>query len=460
MSADTNIEKRGRVLGRGLTELLFYMPVWLTIACYAVPGFISPIWAIGLLALYAIGAATAERRADMRIATRWLISFSMASLFSLVVGLLASALTDYVFWIASMIIGICVTERGSAMIRKGWPQSFHSAHMGVGILTYAASIPLSYWFLHELSEWRLWIAFCGIACVVAFMNIVNNRHLMGESVDGSKSKTLSDAQRRNRMLLAGLTVVMVVFAAFRQIQRWLEEHMLAAIKRLLGMLGGEEAAEPPPAEPAPPPQSMLPPMEQNEPSKMLVLLEQIVKIVVTIAIVAGALLLLYWLGRRLAVWLRRWMDKLLQRQTSLKAEDGAYTDEVEKLMSLNKWRDGIKNKLKSRRSREYDREPGWEELQSGQDRMRWLYRKWVRGGMSAGYTPQPNLTPRETAQSMSAWSGRDGAKPEAERFAAGYEAVRYGDAAPNESELERYRRWVEEHSVSRNAKSSKRNSTK
>jgi hypothetical protein len=262
------------------------------------------------------------------------------------------------------------------------------------------------------------------------------------------------------MLLAGLTVVMAVLAAFRQIQRWLEDHVLAAIKRLLGMIGGGEGTEAPPAPPAPPPQEMLPPMEPNEPSKLLVMLEQVVKIAVTIAIIIAALFLLYWLGRRMSAWLRKWMDKLLQRQSALKAEDGAYTDEVEKLMTLNKWRNQMKNRFGSRRSREDDREPDWDELQSGKERMRWLYRKWLRGGMSAGYAPLPHLTPRETARSMSAWNGREEAKNEAERFAGGYEAVRYGDALPDESELERYRRWVEEQNGSRSAMGSKRQSKK
>lgn len=460
MSAGTSTWKRSGVIGKGITELLFFMPAWLTIVCYALPGSVSVVWAAGLLVLYGIGAWVAERKANMRIATRWLISLIWAALFGAIIALLGSAWTDYILWTASIISGLCATERGSSMIRKGWPQSFHSAHMGIGILMYVISIPLSYWVLHELAGPRPWIAACGMASVVLYMNIVNNRHLSGESVDGSRSKTLSEAQRRNRMLLAVLAVLMAVLAAFRQIQQWLEDHVLAAIKRLLGMLGGGETAEPPPSEPAPPAQPMLPPMEQGEPSKILVLLEQIVKIVVTLAIVIGALFLLYWLGRRLTVWLRRWLDKLLQRQTSMKAEDGAYTDEVEKLMSLNKWRDGIKNRFRTRRRHEDDREPGWDELQSGQDRMRWLYRKWVRGGISAGYTPQPYLTPKETAQSMSEWSGRAEAEPDAESFAGGYEAVRYGESAPSETELEQYRRWVEEQSSSRTTKSARRNGSK
>lgn len=463
MSMGTSTWKRSGTIGKGITELLFFAPVWLTIVCYAVPGSVSIVWAAGLLALYGIGAWVAERKQNMRIMTRWLTSLLVASLFSVIIGLLAFDLTDYILWTASFISGLCATERGSAMIRKGWPQSFQSAHMGVGILLYVISIPLSYWVLHELADLRLWIAFCGMASVVLFMNIINNRHLSSESVDGSRSKTLSEAQRRNRMLLAILTVLIVVFTAFRQIQQWLEDHVFAAIRRLLGMFGGGEAAEPPPeVEPATPPQPMLPPMEQNEPSKLLVLLEQIVKIVVTIALVIGALLLLYWLGRRLSVWLRGWMDKLLQRQTSLKAEDGAYTDEVEKLMTLTKWREGIKNRFGSRRSKESDGEPRWEELQSEQDRMRWLYRKWVRGGMNAGYTPQPNLTPMETAESLSDWSGRAQGKTEAESFAGGYEAVRYGESVPSETELEHYRRWVEEQGASLMAKtkSTKRNGSK
>ncbi|MHA6484060.1 DUF4129 domain-containing protein [Paenibacillus sp. strain BS8-2] len=456
MSSSSAVEKWGRAIGRGATELLFYLPIWLTVSQYALPDYHSLAWGMSLLIIYVIGAAVTQARSEMRTVTRWSISLLLASLFGAITVVLSQAITDYLGWIACILLGILSAERGAAMIRRGWTATFHSVHMSVGIMSYIICIPLSYWVLHDLAEWRLWIAACGIASIILFINVVNNRHLIGESVDGSQSKTLSEATKRNRLLLAGLTLLMAIFAAFRQIQQWLENTLLAAIKRLFGMIGSGEEPQAPSEQPSPPPQEMPLPTDTGEPSKFLVLLEQLLKIIVTIVIVIAVLILLYWLGRRLAVLMRKWLDKLLQRQSVIKADDNAYTDEVEKLMSLTKWRDQLKNRFRNQQSRAGDNEPAWEALQSRSERMRWLYRKWLRVGIQQGYSPQAYLTPLETAQTMNELRRSEGEHKKALHFASGYDAVRYGGESPSEDELEQYRRYVEQQSAASKSKPSKR----
>lgn len=429
--------------GKGLTELLFYMPVWLSFAVYWVPGQIIFLWVASLLVLYIAGTAIYDRWPGIRVGTRWLMSLFIVAAIGAALGLAGGAVTDYKFWGASLICGMWFIVQGSAMMRRGWEESFRTIHMGFGILTYVACIPFTYGFLHMLAGIRLWIAAAGMLSVALTLYIVNDRHLSSESVDGAKSQTLLLARRRNRFMLAGLTVLMIGIAAFRQIQQWIEDHIMAGLRKLFAMLGSGEKEERPPE---PPPQSntpdMLPPMEPSEPARWLVWLEKIMQIIVTIAIVVGVLFLLWWLGRKLAVWFRRWMDKLLQRQSARSSDDGAYTDEVESLMTIDKWRTKLRDRLKRRRGG-IEAELDWDELTSGKERMRWLYRQWVRAGIRQGFEPKPYLTPQETAESLAAWKGSHSNRSEAGSFINNYEAARYGEADMTEEQLAEHRRWVE-----------------
>jgi hypothetical protein len=443
-------------VAKGLAELLFFMPIWLTAGLYLIPSAFIILWCLLLLAVYVVAAAIADRRPVMRIASRWLISLVLAASTGLVIGGLGGGFSDYKLWIAAIVCGIGIAEQGAAMIRKGWAESFHTVKMGVGVLAYMLCIPFSYWFLYELADLRIVLALCGIIAVLLGLYILNDRHLSKESVDGSKSRTLVEARRRNRWLLVALSVFMLVLAAFRQIQQWIEDTVLAGLRGLFARLGnGEEPPQPPPDQP-PQQQPEMPPMERGEPAQWLVWLEQIVKIVVTILIIAAALFLLYWLVKRLAVIGRNWLDRLLQRQSSISQDEGAYTDEIESLMSLTKWRDRMADKLKSRRGTKGDSEPGWDEISEGKERMRWLYRRWLRGSMRQGYEPQPYLTPQEVAHDLAQWRGGDGERPGGEEFVRGYASVRYGEAQPGEEQLEGHRRWVEEQISAERASGSRR----
>ncbi|MDQ6418050.1 DUF4129 domain-containing protein [Paenibacillus sp. LHD-117] len=436
-------------IGRGMTELLFYMPLFLTLGVYLFPSGLAVPWLMSLLIPYMAGALTADRWPRTRIIVRWLVSLGIASVHTAAVGIIGEGLSHSFYGIVSLICGLLVAERGAAMIRNGWQHSFNSAYMAVGIMIYVVIVPLSYLLLHELAAIRFWVIACGMAALILGLNIVNDRHLTGESVDQSKSQTLLTAKKRNRLLLAGLTLLILFFSAFRHIQQWVENNLREGLSRLLSLFDRGESTEAPPEPPAEQPPNMLPPMEAAEPSPFLVWLEQVMRIVVTIAIVIAAVFVLYWLGKKFAALMRKWMDKLLRRQLVMAKEDGAYTDETESLMTLNKWREKYRDKLKLRKRSGGEREPAWEELSSGKERMRWLYRQWLKAEIRKGFVPQLHLTPRETADTLADWNGKDGHPSNVTDFVRDYEAARYGGADPVSERLDQHRSWVDKQGDSK-----------
>lgn len=248
-------------------------------------------------------------------------------------------------------------------------------------------------------------------------------------------------RRHNRLLMGALLLVAAgLTAAFGNAFGKL---LYALLRGLFALLPAGEPEAPPPAEAPPPPAMEGLPEPAGEPGLLFLILDILGYAVGALAALALLTALGIWLYRHAGSALRAWLRRLasfLARPTRA-PEEAAYTDEESGVFSWEavgrRMRDTWIGRLLSR-----EREPRWEELRTNRDRVRWLYRSWLRAAAGAGHAPSRASTPREAAEAAArAGERRPGAAAAGvQALAELYDRVRYGEEDASDEAVERLRR--------------------
>jgi len=227
---------------------------------------------------------------------------------------------------------------------------------------------------------------------------------------------------------------------------------------VLGLIPSGEPVEHMP-EPSAPTMDRPPGLPEPEPGGWwTVIMDYVFYAIGTIVI----LWLLYMGGRQLyrnsGDWFRSLVQRILSflKKTEQVKSDTGYTDEETGVFS---WDTVMRRFRESRLGRLFvkDSEPSWDDLTTNQERIRWLYRRWLRTASESGYERRASLTPRETASDVLAWlaerassgrklfSRRADAAPDAsaEELAEMYDRVRYGGTKVSDDEVAAARRAAE-----------------
>ncbi|WP_168122630.1 DUF4129 domain-containing protein [Paenibacillus sp. HB172176] len=439
------IEGRGSIarlayVGMGLVEILFYLPLLLVVGVYTLPDTAAFIWLAALSLLYAITALL--YRLNWTHKPLWRILLSAALSLGLIASVLLTAGEGMKLpaLLACGFIGALLTERGFAMRRAGWNQSFSSAHQFFGIMAYLVILFLRAIYLHELDAYVRFLNFSGMAAVLAFLALMNERHLRKELLESRKTKAAAASQRRNRAMMIILSAVLIVIAFFHQLQNSLNHAIKSFMKWIFSWFGGSESAPPPP-ETAPPP--IQPPLaaEANERSPILEFIEEWIKNIVLVLVAIALLVALYLIMKRVAAYVMklyvRLMNKDLDNRRKGKDESG-YEDEVERLMSLNEWGKQFGKRFKGKSLHPLDK---WDELTANDARIRSLFRQMLRKEMREGYEHRSSLTPRETAEELGRRTD-DRLGEELEALVQTYEAARYGGKLPSDEQIAKHSSWL------------------
>ncbi len=434
--------------GSSSIELLLLLPVWLGLYGWLRPpapvaaGFALLIWASSL------GGAAAS----LRWTRRWqqlALALPGGALFAWAAS--TTFLTAEPTWAvvaAGAAVGCFVLLQGTTAAERVDDPKW----LWYGLALYFVAA-VAYPRLDALRDTVTALTAGGAVSLAIALFASNGTFLRGASLAKSRSRGVPASLRRHNRAMMGVVLLVVVglTAAFGNAFGRL---IHAFIRWLFGLLPQGEPAEEPPA-PEPPPPSMPEglPAAEGEPGWFAQLLD-ILAYAVGIAAVG---LLLFALGR----WLyrngggvfREWLRRLAAflTRSGRGAEDAAYVDEETTVFSWEavgkRVRDSWLGRLVAR-----SRAERWEEQRTNPERIRFLYRRWLRSAVDDGYAPRRHLTPRETEADVLAWaasrpSGRGGTA-ERGRGAEGplvelYDRVRYGDAVPSDEDVERARRALE-----------------
>lgn len=422
----------------GYMELLFYLPVLLIIGIFLLPESVIWPWLLTLPLCYMSGAMLIERLPKLRLINRVLAS--------LLLGLLQVFLISFLWTGEIMVIPIAVCGivgafallRGISTSVHGWALAFPNSRMLIGVTTYIAVQPLKVSLIPKLMNDNVIVIACGIAAVILFFFLANERHLNSETVDTAKSPAASAFKRQNRFLILIIIAVISILALFTKIQRFIEDSIKSIIDRILNWLNRPQEIIETPDTPAPEAPPIMPQEEAKDPAAWLVILEQILKIAAIVIFIIAALVLLYWFGKKLYQWVRTIANKLLERNAENRRSDEGFTDEVEQLMTLNNLWDGIGNGLKNLLPKK-KRGTDWNDLTTNAERIRFLYAQLLRNDAKKGYEIKEYLTPRETTTDIVKWGKGNKSSELLHGFTELYEQVRYGEGKPIDRQVAEFK---------------------
>lgn len=415
--------------GLGVVELAMFLPVWLVAAIYAVPGSgLRTVWLLTLPVLTLCGVLLSFRITKLWI--RWLAAAVPGLLHmlpfhdSVVHGVLLFAAS----WTA-VVRGMYVSSpesRAKAVLRYA-----------VGLAIYLAG----YTVVRLLAEWRPYLPLLTIAgtiCLVIALFTVNRRMLQQEtlSADEHAAAAVPGLRRHNRMFVLAVTVGAITVTATMSgaLGHWLWLLLRALLRALL-------PGDQPQPEPEPPPQptnpmQLLPAAEEK--GWFGHLLDILFYTFGAAAVgVLGFLLVrtLYRNRRVIAGFVRRVLNRIaawLGRSQRPDAGTG-YVDEETTIFSWESVQGELARKWRQRfgGGRRPER---WNELRDNRERVRFLYRRWLRGLANRGYTVRSTLTPEEICQEAQNWVETTGG---AKGLVDLYYKARYGSGGITDQEVER-----------------------
>ncbi|WP_282935250.1 hypothetical protein [Paenibacillus sp. RC67] len=417
----------GIILLKGCVEVLLAFPLLLLAAVYILPESHRVLWITTLPLGYAIGYILNSLIPLRRTYLQMLVSLCLGAissywLFGISFAAIVAAVTSFI-----------VVYRGIRLVWIPWDVFFPVNFYVFGMIIYFVSSVFLH-FVDSFQPYMTLLLWGGLAALVVTLLMSNESNMKQETLSGDKEPVIAaEMMWKNRLLVVLLLVIILLVVLFRK----LGEAVLWGIHQLIQWLQAlfSGPSSPPAAEPAKSPQP--PPMNlsgNEEPALWLVWLEKILYFVVGGLLVLGCLLAIYFILRRiprLAKRLFAWLASKLHSEDKQKGKIG-YEDDVESLMDWESLNERLFSKWKRLFNRSGHREK-WEDLQDNKQRIRFLYRRWLRQSMQRGYMFKSFLTPKETGLEVQQWD--DKKQPPVDTFLSLYEQVRYGDKGIEDHDL-------------------------
>ncbi|RXZ81824.1 DUF4129 domain-containing protein [Paenibacillaceae bacterium] len=420
-------KETGWAVGKGLVEVLLFFPLLLLLIVYLPP---DPetgwIWLMTLPLLYGIGYAGSAWLRLQRFYLLLLLAITVGTGYAcLLFGQL------HVQAVFALFSGLAV-YRGGKLTVASWRHRFPPAAYlaGTGFYFLGSAIFRSF---EAFTDYLPLLTGLGLAALAITLYRFNSGNLSQETFSGDgKPAVAASVLRQNRIHIFLLLVFIIVLSLSRQIKELLQR-IWEQIKQWINSLGSDATDLPPEEAPPQPEAPMFPEVEQGEPSLFWQWVERIAIVAAYAAVAVVLLFLLYKLGQKLPLLIRKvihLLNRLFNRQ-GLAGDSAGYEDEVETLFELDSLAQKFKDRWR-RMGRGY-KEQRWEDLADNEQKIRFLYRKWLRQQMKQGYKPKSALTPREMMKDIALWHAKQTADPT--ELAEIYERVRYGKHTVQDDEV-------------------------
>lgn len=443
MTSATKRASSLKIFGPGLIEIFFYLPVLLAAAVYLLPSSVVWVWIVTLTLCYWLGSMLIGSKPQLRLIFRLMLAVVIGAMHACLTILLGVGELGIVAPVICGLLGSIVAARGMSAMLHGWTETFTNTRMLVGIMIYVAAQPIKLALVKEFADYNGVLIVCGIASVILFFFLTNERHLNNETVDTGKSPATLAFKRQNRLMMIIVVALISLIAMFRQIQQAIEHFFYSFIQKLMSWFNRPQENQPVEEPVGQPPQNMLPIDEQKPKAEWMIWLEQIVKIIAIVLVIAVVAIILFFVFRKLYQVTKALVAKLMLRGAESRKGESGFTDEVENLMTLTNLKEQMGKQLKKLLPRKREHGPEWNDLTSNAERIRFLYSNYVRADMKRGYTFHINLTPRETAEDLAKWTGTGKSKEEVDELIEVYETVRYGEKQPSDKQVASIKQKIE-----------------
>ena len=289
----------GIAVGKGLLELLFFLPFVLPFGAYALPGGLLIVWLISLPLCYGAGSlllAISEKLINSNRATRLCLALLIGILLSdgllAICGAMASAsgASWEAWWPALAVFSSIAAYRGMNERLHGWSFIFTGSTMMIGILAILA-LQLAQFWLIPLQQYSILMTAGEIIALIVYFFIINERLMQRETNQTGQHRPISASieafKRQNRWMLALLLLPIIAIGFIRQIYAGDRMAARSLVQLLLSLMTGREAETPASQQPEASPPPAFPPVEQKDPAPWLVWVENVLKVVIIIIVLAA-----------------------------------------------------------------------------------------------------------------------------------------------------------------------------
>ncbi|QUL57789.1 hypothetical protein KDC22_15655 [Paenibacillus tritici] len=371
-------------------EWLLLLPVWLVLQTYLQPDAGALRWIYLLPVLAAAGVLL--RNKCSRLGKQLLAA--------LVLGVLAGGATGTLTLIGLPLVAGAALSAFLGMTAASRVNRLRFYIGGIA-LYFVASIAFSR--IPDLQPNVMILTWSGSLCLVLALLDSNSSHLRYSSLNGDAARLPEGLRRHNRLFVVGFIILAALLAAGggKAVGTLLWNAVRGFFAWLSRLSSGSEEAPPEQA----PPEAMpsLPAAEPGEPGLLSLILNIGFYILGAAVLLAIFYFILRWLYRNTGGLLRRAIDRLislLRRETPVTS---AYQDEETSLFTWEQTVQDFRQYWRSKLAPASGRDR-WEGMTGSRERIRWLYRHWLRARHEEGYKVKAYLTPQETAADVAAWS--------------------------------------------------------
>lgn len=421
-------------------EVVLLMPFMIALfATIWEPALSLPLWIAIWLGLYAAGYTLHAVWQRLRRGISLLLGVAaVGALVWAAGGSMGETVSLALLWTIAWV-------RGSLNRLSGWAGSLPSGAMLLSLAGYfIASIVFP--IFPQTRSYASWIPVLGIVTLALTLYRGNASVLesetAGSGTDGRSPEVAHETKRRNRMFVLGVLAVVLCIAAIKPIAsavRWLMGTVASGVGAVLSFLrdlfSSGEVVEPP--QPEQRPDNGL--LTAEPPSELALLLDQILYAIGILLVVVIGLFALYWLSKKLNIWIKRWMEWSSERLTA--PTDIGYTDEQEKLADSRDWARKRAQRWKRKLGDFVRKQPGWDDLSDNRARIREAYRRLTLGKIAGGHRYDPAQTPRELGEE---WNKRHPLDTKEAGLIDVYQDARYASDAIADEKAKQAKPWFEE----------------
>lgn len=289
------------------------------------------------------------------------------------------------------------------------------------------------------------LTWCGSLCLLLTLLTSNSSHLRYSSLTEDTTSLPEGIQWNNRIYVIVIGIIAAVLAA--GVGKAIGALMWSVIQSFFGMINRlfSTSNEPPlPPVEAPPASPELLPIGDQKPGLLAAIFD--VAFYMLGAVFLGIVVYygVRWLYRNAGGKLRAAMDALLSllRREHSPQGNRAYLDEETSVFTWEQTFQGLKEFWTARIAHRQQKDR-WEQMNSEQERVRWLFRRFLLMKRDEGYEVRHYLTPKETNKDFILWAEHNKQKQKgnkrtdivAEQLIECYEKVRYGEDHPSASEV-------------------------
>jgi hypothetical protein len=414
-------------------ELLLVLPVWILFQVYVLPKQVEPIWLMAMPLLSLVGILLRRQ-----CSVRW-----KQLLAALILGAMIGIMSSGSLSIESIPLGVAgficaylgmTADARDQTSRKYW----------IGILMYFVAT-IVFHRVPDLEASVTLLTWCGSLCLLLTLLISNSSYLHYSTLSQEGKALPKGLQRNNRIYVLGIGIVAAVLAAGagKAIGTLLWDMVRSFFGWISQLFSGSSEPPPPPVE-QPQTSPELPFIGEQKPGLLAAILDIALYVAGAVLVGVAAYYALRWLYRNAGGKLKRAMDAFLSmlRREHTPKDNTSYLDEEKSVFTWEQTLQGIKDFWSTRLTPKH-RKDRWEQMNSEQERVRWLYRHWLHKKLYHGYEVKNYLTPKETEDDILKWTALNNSKHKGDKDAVNtsnslielYEKVRYGEGNPSANDV-------------------------